>query len=69
MNSCDQVLDGLYLGDKNAACDLQLLAKLKVTHVLTAELIPLPHLVTSTFPNMAVMNVQVKGNFKKRYFI
>ncbi len=65
MNSCDQVLDGLYLGDKNAACDLQLLAKLRISRILTAELIPLPHLVTSTFPNMLIMNVQVEGNFKK----
>jgi hypothetical protein len=49
----------LYLGDKNAACDTELLARLKMTHILTAELIPLPHVVTSHFPHMAVMHVSI----------
>merc|ERR1719323_2232072 len=45
----------VFLGDKNAACDTELLARLKITHILTAELIPLPHVVTSHFPHMAVL--------------
>ena len=46
-NPVDQVGPNLYLGDKNAAMDLELITKLKLTHILTAELIPLPHLVRS----------------------
>lgn len=30
LKSCDRVCDRLHLGDKNAACDLDLLARLKV---------------------------------------
>lgn len=49
----------VFLGDKNAACDTELLARLKITHILTAELIPLPHVVTSHFPHMAVLHVAI----------
>ena len=31
----------------------------KITHILTAELIPLPHVVTSHFPHMAVLHVAI----------
>ena len=31
----------------------------QVTHILTAELIPLPHVVTSHFPHMAVLHVAI----------
>ncbi len=41
----------------------------QVTHVLTAELIPLPHIVTSAFPNLAVMHLQVGDFFSRTSFI
>ena len=31
----------------------------QITHILTAELIPLPHVVTSHFPHMAVLHVAI----------
>jgi hypothetical protein len=42
----------MYLSDKNAATDLEVLSRLDVSHILTAELIPLPRFVTSAFPNV-----------------
>lgn len=41
-NSMDEIRPRLYLGDKNAACDLDLIAHAKLTHVVTAEIVPLP---------------------------
>ena len=59
MNSADEIVRGLYLGDKNAATDLELIAKLELTHILSVDLVPLPQVVTSTFPNLALMQVCV----------
>lgn len=59
--SADEIVPGVFVGDKDASCDLQLLARLKITHIITAELIPLPRLVTSAFPHMAVLHVNIAG--------
>eukprot|EP00095_Tigriopus_kingsejongensis_P010223 snap_masked-scaffold78_size404448-processed-gene-3.19 protein:Tk10223 transcript:snap_masked-scaffold78_size404448-processed-gene-3.19-mRNA-1 annotation:"dual specificity protein phosphatase 12" len=59
LNSVDQVGDNLFLGDKNAAHDLELIGKLKLTHIVTAELIPLPHMVSSTFPHLAILHIPI----------
>ena len=50
-NPFDEIAPNLYLGDKNAAMDLDLITRLKLTHILTAELIPLPHLVKTSIYN------------------
>ncbi len=49
-NSVDIVQPNLYLGDKHAACDLELLAKLQLTHILSVDIVPLPNVVSSSFP-------------------
>ncbi|TRY78194.1 hypothetical protein TCAL_06766 [Tigriopus californicus] len=53
----DQIAENLFLGDKKAATDLELIGRLKLTHIVTAELIPLPHSVSSTFPHLAILHV------------
>lgn len=56
-NPVDQIAENLFLGDKRAATDLELIGRLKLTHIVTAELIPLPHSVSSTFPHLAMLHV------------
>ena len=58
-SSMDEVIPRLFLGDKNAAVDLDLIAKLKISHIIMAELIPLPRIVTSSFPNLAMLHVPI----------
>ena len=59
-NNCvDVICPNLFLGDKNAATDLELVAKLELTHILSVENFPLPHVVSSTFPNLALMQISV----------
>ncbi|KAK4294730.1 hypothetical protein Pmani_032662 [Petrolisthes manimaculis] len=40
-NSVDEIEDGLYLGDYNAACDLRTLKDLHISHILTVADVPL----------------------------
>ena len=58
-NSVDVIATKLYLGDKHAATDLELIAKLELTHILSVDMIPLPHVVSSTYPNVALMQISV----------
>lgn len=58
-HSYDKIAENLYLGDKNAASDLDLIGKLKLTHILTVELIPLPQLVSSSCPHLAILHIQI----------
>ena len=55
--SYNRIAEHLYLGGKNAASNLDLIAKLKLTHILTVELIPLPQLISSTCPNLAILHI------------
>ena len=41
-NTADTIIPNLYLGDKNAATDLELISKLELTHILSVDMIPLP---------------------------
>ena len=41
-NTADTIIPNLYLGDKNAATDLELVSKLELTHILSVDMIPLP---------------------------
>jgi len=58
-NTVDVIIPNLYLGDKNAATDLELVSKLELTHILSVDMIPLPQVVSSTFPNIALMQISV----------
>lgn len=58
-NTADTIIPNLYLGDKNAATDLELVSKLELTHILSVDMIPLPQVVSSTFPNIALMHISV----------
>ena len=58
-NTVDSIDTNLYLGDKNAATDLELISKLELTHILSVDMVPLPHVVTSNFPNLATMQISV----------
>ena len=55
----NEILPGLYLGDKRAASDLDILSKLEINHILSVDLVPLPQVVTSAFPNLAVLQISV----------
>ena len=39
--------------------DLELIAKLDLTHILSVDMVPLPHVVSSTYPNVALMQISV----------
>ena len=41
-NTADTIIPNLYLGNKNAATDLELVSKLELTHILSVDMIPLP---------------------------
>ena len=58
-NKLDLVAPGLYVGDKNAAQDLELISRLKLTHIVTAELIPLPRMVSSSYPHLAIFHLPI----------
>ena len=58
-NTVDTIIPNLYLGNKNAATDLELVSKLELTHILSVDMIPLPQVVSSTFPNIALMHISV----------
>jgi len=58
-DNVNEIIPGLYLGDKRAATDLDLLSKLELSHILSVDLVPLPQVVTSAFPNMAILQVNV----------
>ena len=58
-NAVDIILPNLYLGDKNSAIDLELIGKLEVSHILSVDIVPLPQVVSSNFPNLALMQVCV----------
>ena len=58
-NTVDIILPNLYLGDKNSAMDLELIGKLEVSHILSVDIVPLPQVVSSNFPNLALMQVCV----------
>ena len=58
-NTVDIILPNLYLGDKNSAIDLELIGKLEVSHILSVDIVPLPQVVSSHFPNVALMQVCV----------
>ena len=59
MTVVDKIVPHLYLGDKAASTDLELISRLELTHIVSVELIPLPQVVTSTFPNLAVLQIPV----------
>lgn len=58
-NCVDVIAHNLYLGDKNAATDLELISKLELTHILSVDMVPLPQVVSSTFPNLAMHQISV----------
>ena len=47
-NTVDVIIPNLYLGDKNAATDLDLVSKLELTHILSVDMIPLPQVSVYT---------------------
>ena len=59
MSAVDEILPHLFVGNKNASTDLDLIAKMNLSHIVSVELIPLPQVVTSTFPNLAVLQIPV----------
>ena len=63
-NCMDAIFEGkLYLGDKRSYNDLELLSRLSFTHILTAELVPVPMAITSRFPQIAILHVRYLGGF------
>ena len=64
-DNVNEIISGLYLGDKRAATDLDLLSKLELSHILSVDLVPLPQVVTSAFPNMAILQVNVADMAKE----
>ena len=59
MNNCvDEIFENkIYLGDIRIFNDLELMKKLSFTHILTAELVPIPMTITSRFPHVAILHV------------
>ena len=62
-NTVDVIIPNLYLGDKNAATDLELVSKLELTHILSVDMIPLPQVSVST-----VLELRCKKNRRNSEF-
>ena len=57
-NCVDEVVENkIYLGDVRVFNDLELMKKHSFTHILTAELVPVPMTITSRFPHVAILHV------------
>ena len=59
VNNCvDEIIeDKVYLGDVRIFNDIECLKQYAFSHILTAEIVPVPMAVTSRFPHVAVLHV------------
>ena len=62
-NTVDVIIPNLYLGDKNAATDLELVSKLELTHILSVDMIPLPQVSVSTVLELRCKKIEETVNF------
>ena len=63
-NCVDEILqDKLYIGDVRIFNEIELMKRLSFTHIVTVELVPVPLVITSSFPQVAVLHVSMLSPF------
>ena len=63
-NCVDEILqDKLYIGDVRIFNEIELMRRLSFTHIVTVELVPVPLVITSSFPQVAVLHVSMLSLF------
>ena len=63
-NCVDEILQKkLYIGDVRIFNDIELMRRLSFTHIVTVELVPVPLVITSSFPQVAVLHVSMLSLF------
>ena len=63
-NCVDEILqEKLYIGDVRIFNDIELMRRLSFTHIVTVELVPVPLVITSSFPQVAVLHVSMLSLF------
>ncbi|XP_012270303.1 dual specificity protein phosphatase MPK-4 [Orussus abietinus] len=56
--SCDEIVQGLFLGNLTAATDVEWLKETKITHILTVDSCPLPRKI-QVLPDLILKYIQV----------